>query len=93
MNKFLLSLLPRLCYNNKRECPAFREVDWIEETGVCILSTCADMIQADLNFEIFDNESYLKAAFSEEEFFRWKYLHPLKDNLQIIRKTEEHKDE
>jgi len=86
MNKFLLSLLPRLCYKNKRDCPAFREVDWIEETGVCILSSCADMIHADLNFEIFDNESIMKEAFSEEEFFRWKYLHPLKDNLKIIRK-------
>ena len=86
MNKFLLSLLPRLCYENKKDCPAFREVDWIEETGICILGRCANMIQADLNFDIFDNESMLKAVFTEAEFFRWKYLHHLEPSIKITRR-------
>jgi len=89
MNKYLLSLLPRLCYRNKKNCPAFRDVSWIEETGICILTTCADMIQADINFEIFDNESNLKAALSDEAFFKWKYLHPLESRIKVIRKRGE----
>jgi len=65
-----LKELPRLCHQNESTCSLYRDCDWIEEMGLCIGDRCVHIIHADCNFEIFDQESYLRP---KDRFF-YRYL-------------------